>query len=274
MYERFTDRARKVMQLANQAGAAVQPRVHRHRAHPARAGEGRLRRRGQRAQEPGRRPPQDPAGGREDRPAGPTATGRAHGPPAADPAGQEGRSSTRSRRPGNLNHNYVGTEHLLLGLLREAEGVGAQVLMNLGLKLDDVRQEVLNLLGHNADARRAGCRAPPDRQGPDAGPGAAGRSRYRSRARMVMQLANQEAQRFNHEYVGTEHILLGLIRTGRTPRSPPSSARHRPPGGAAGGGADRPAGGRRRSGGHGPPAADPAGQEGDRVRHRGSRRPG
>jgi ATP-dependent Clp protease ATP-binding subunit ClpA len=49
----------------------------------------------------------------------------------------------------NLNHNYVGTEHLLLGLLREREGVAAQVLMNLGLKLEDVREEVLNLLGHD-----------------------------------------------------------------------------------------------------------------------------
>ncbi|GHT13049.1 ATP-dependent Clp protease ATP-binding protein [Planctomycetales bacterium] len=51
----------------------------------------------------------------------------------------------------NLNHNYVGTEHLLLGLLREQEGVAAQVLMNLGLKLDEVRREVLNLLGHDID---------------------------------------------------------------------------------------------------------------------------
>ncbi|MEM6854682.1 MAG: Clp protease N-terminal domain-containing protein, partial [Planctomycetota bacterium] len=51
----------------------------------------------------------------------------------------------------NLNHNYVGTEHLLLGLLREHEGVAAQVLMNLGLKLDDVREEVLNLLGAGVD---------------------------------------------------------------------------------------------------------------------------
>ena len=51
----------------------------------------------------------------------------------------------------NLNHNYVGTEHLLLGLLREQEGVAAQVLLNLGLKLDDVRREVLNLLGHSID---------------------------------------------------------------------------------------------------------------------------
>jgi ATP-dependent Clp protease ATP-binding subunit ClpC len=52
----------------------------------------------------------------------------------------------------NLNHNYVGTEHLLLGLLREQEGVAAQVLINLGLKLEDVREEVLNLLGHNMDS--------------------------------------------------------------------------------------------------------------------------
>jgi ATP-dependent Clp protease ATP-binding subunit ClpC len=56
----------------------------------------------------------------------------------------------------NLNHNYVGTEHLLLGLLREQEGVAAQVLMNLGLKLEDVREEVLNLLGHNMDSGESG----------------------------------------------------------------------------------------------------------------------
>ena len=52
----------------------------------------------------------------------------------------------------NLNHNYVGTEHILLGLLREQEGVAAQVLMNLGLKLEEVREEVLNLLGHGLDS--------------------------------------------------------------------------------------------------------------------------
>src|SRR6266446_2768704 len=56
----------------------------------------------------------------------------------------------------NLSHNYVGTEHLLLGLLREQEGVAAQVLMNLGLKLEDVREEVLNLLGHNMDSGESG----------------------------------------------------------------------------------------------------------------------
>ena len=56
----------------------------------------------------------------------------------------------------NLNHNYVGTEHLLLGLLRESEGVAAQVLMNLGLKLEDVREEVLNLLGHGGEGSEGG----------------------------------------------------------------------------------------------------------------------
>ena len=58
----------------------------------------------------------------------------------------------------NLNHNYVGTEHILLGLLREQEGVAAQVLMNLGLKLDDVREEVLNLLGHGMESGEGGER--------------------------------------------------------------------------------------------------------------------
>src|SRR5688572_3378515 len=56
----------------------------------------------------------------------------------------------------NLNHNYVGTEHILLGLLREQEGVAAQVLMNLGLKLEEVREEVLNLLGAGADPEEGG----------------------------------------------------------------------------------------------------------------------
>src|SRR5436190_851664 len=59
----------------------------------------------------------------------------------------------------NLNHNYVGTEHLLLGLLREQEGVAAQVLMNLGMKLEDVREEVLNLLGHNMETGSEGERS-------------------------------------------------------------------------------------------------------------------
>jgi ATP-dependent Clp protease ATP-binding subunit ClpC len=64
----------------------------------------------------------------------------------------------------NLNHNYVGTEHLLLGLLREQEGVAAQVLMNLGLKLEDVREEVLNLLGHNMATEESGGAGSGERQ--------------------------------------------------------------------------------------------------------------
>jgi ATP-dependent Clp protease ATP-binding subunit ClpC len=64
----------------------------------------------------------------------------------------------------NLNHNYVGTEHLLLGLLREQEGVAAQVLMNLGLKLEDVREEVLNLLGHNMPTEESGSGGGSERQ--------------------------------------------------------------------------------------------------------------
>src|SRR5499427_9329741 len=59
----------------------------------------------------------------------------------------------------NLGHNYVGTEHILLGLLREQEGVAAQVLMNLGLKLEEVREEVLNLLGHGIEAGEGSERA-------------------------------------------------------------------------------------------------------------------
>ena len=65
----------------------------------------------------------------------------------------------------NLNHNYVGTEHILLGLLREQEGVAAQVLMNLGLKLEDVREEVLNLLGHGMEGGEAASAVAARRRG-------------------------------------------------------------------------------------------------------------
>ena len=75
----------------------------------------------------------------------------------------------------NLNHNYVGTEHILLGLLREQEGVAAQVLMNLGLKLEDVRDEVLNLLGHDIND-------PPSRGGSEPGGGEGGSSGKRGGA--------------------------------------------------------------------------------------------
>ena len=73
----------------------------------------------------------------------------------------------------NLNHNYVGTEHILLGLLREQEGVAAQVLMNLGLKLEEVREEVLNLLGH-------GMEGPEGSERPGGLPGGGRRRRRRA----------------------------------------------------------------------------------------------
>ena len=77
----------------------------------------------------------------------------------------------------NLNHNYVGTEHILLGLLREQEGVAAQVLMNLGLKLDEVREEVLNLLGHGLEEGEAAERAGREGGGSEAPSGKGGKSK-------------------------------------------------------------------------------------------------
>jgi ATP-dependent Clp protease ATP-binding subunit ClpC len=79
----------------------------------------------------------------------------------------------------NLNHNYVGTEHILLGLLREQEGVAAQVLMNLGLKLEEVREEVLNLLGHGLEGEGASERG--GREGVGVGSGSSGESQSSSR---------------------------------------------------------------------------------------------
>src|SRR5690606_27123408 len=83
----------------------------------------------------------------------------------------------------NLNHNYVGTEHILLGLLREQEGVAAQVLMNLGLKLEDVREEVLNLLGHGIEGGEGerGGRTPSGGEGGDDESKGEGRRGNRSR---------------------------------------------------------------------------------------------
>jgi len=101
----------------------------------------------------------------------------------------------------HLNHNYVGTEHLLLGLLREPEGVAARVLMNLGLKLGDVREEVLNLLGHGI--ARVEARAPKPAELP---------SEMTARVRRVLEVAQEEAERLNVGFVGTEHLLLGLVR--------------------------------------------------------------
>ncbi len=96
----------------------------------------------------------------------------------------------------NLNHNYVGTEHLLLGLLREQEGVAAQVLMNLGMKLEDVRDEVLNLLGHGMESAEPGSE---ERGGSGGGAaaGAKGASRSKTPAldsfgRDLTELAKQK----------------------------------------------------------------------------------
>src|SRR5262245_8666957 len=78
----------------------------------------------------------------------------------------------------NLNHNYVGTEHLLLGLLREHDGVAAQVLMNLGLKLEEVREEVLNLLGAGVETEEA-----PEAAEPATGEAAAGTTPRRGKSK-------------------------------------------------------------------------------------------
>ena len=90
----------------------------------------------------------------------------------------------------NLNHNYVGTEHILLGLLREQEGVAAQVLMNLGLKLEEVREEVLNLLGsRHWKAAKGEANAAGVERG-----GGGGRRRRRSQQRQVEQVQDAGAR--------------------------------------------------------------------------------
>ena len=96
----------------------------------------------------------------------------------------------------NLNHNYVGTEHVLLGLLREQEGVAAQVLMNLGLKLEEVREEVLNLLGHGLETGEVVERGGGERgSGPKSGGGKSGKSKtpaLDSFGRDLTELAEQK----------------------------------------------------------------------------------
>jgi ClpX C4-type zinc finger/Clp amino terminal domain, pathogenicity island component len=94
-----------------------------------------------------------------------------------------------------FNHNYIGTEHLLLGLLREDEGVAAKVLGNLGVELNNVRSSVEFIIGRG-DRTVAG----------DIG--------LTPRAKKVLQLSVDEARRLNHPYIGTEHLLLGLVREG------------------------------------------------------------
>jgi ATP-dependent Clp protease ATP-binding subunit ClpC len=94
-----------------------------------------------------------------------------------------------------LNHNYIGTEHILLGLLHEGEGVAAKALESLGISLDAVRQEVEEIIGQ-------GQQAP------------SGHIPFTRRAKKVLELSLRESLQLGHNYIGTEHILLGLIREG------------------------------------------------------------
>jgi ATP-dependent Clp protease ATP-binding subunit ClpC len=94
-----------------------------------------------------------------------------------------------------LNHNYVGTEHILLGLIHEGEGVAARALESLGISLDKVRTKVEEIIG-------AGVSPP------------AGHIPFTPRAKKVLELSLREATQLGHNYIGTEHILLGLIREG------------------------------------------------------------
>src|SRR5690554_5071308 len=94
-----------------------------------------------------------------------------------------------------LNHNYIGTEHILLGLIHEGEGVAAKALESLSISLDAVRQQVQEIIGE-------GQQAP------------SGHIPFTPRAKKVLELSLREALQLGHNYIGTEHILLGLIREG------------------------------------------------------------
>jgi hypothetical protein len=94
-----------------------------------------------------------------------------------------------------FNHNYIGTEHLLLGLVREGDGVAAKVLIQLGVELNKVRAQVDTIIGRGERA-------------------VVGEVGLTPRAKKVFELAVDEARRLNHRYIGTEHLLLGLVREG------------------------------------------------------------
>ena len=94
-----------------------------------------------------------------------------------------------------LNHNFIGTEHILLGLIHEGEGVAAKALESLGIELEAVRQQVEEIIGQ-------GQQVP------------TGHIPFTPRAKKVLELSLREALQMNHNYIGTEHILLGLIREG------------------------------------------------------------
>jgi hypothetical protein len=94
----------------------------------------------------------------------------------------------------HFNHNYIGTEHLLLGLLREDEGVAARALTSLNVTLDDVREQVESIVGTYHEE------------------GTGGQVPFSPRSKKVLELAMREALQLGHNYIGTEHILLGLVR--------------------------------------------------------------
>ena len=94
-----------------------------------------------------------------------------------------------------LNHNYIGTEHILLGLIHEGEGVAARGLESMGISLESVRSQVVEIIGQ-------GSQAP------------SGHIPFTPRAKKVLELSLREALQLGHNYIGTEHILLGLIREG------------------------------------------------------------
>ncbi|HEV7128293.1 MAG TPA: Clp protease N-terminal domain-containing protein [Ktedonobacterales bacterium] len=118
-----------------------------------------------------------------------------------------------------LDHHYIGTEHLLLGLIREGEGIAAGVLASLGVRLDAVREETLRYLAEthtqDLDAPKRTA-APLSESNPPESPEPSDAPRIdMTGVRDVMHLAHEEAQRFNHAYMGTEHLLLGMLREPR-----------------------------------------------------------
>jgi ATP-dependent Clp protease ATP-binding subunit ClpC len=96
-----------------------------------------------------------------------------------------------------LSHNYIGTEHLLLGLLREEEGLGARALVSLGVSLDGVRDQVARIIGLGEEVQTG-----------------AGQIPFTPRAKKVLELSLREALALGHKYIGTEHVLLGLAAEG------------------------------------------------------------
>ena len=99
-------------------------------------------------------------------------------------------------------HNYIGTEHMLLGILREGQGVAAQALDSLGVGLPAAREAVRDMIGHE-EHPGSGEPVPPPGWMP-----------YVPRLRKVLSLAADEAQRLGHNHVGTEHLLLAIVREG------------------------------------------------------------